>query len=126
MASNRSTRSPLPEPAALSTDKGTAELREIVIFIDGHTETAGILEFASVLAEEHGARLISVFMQPGPTITPAETFARGKGMLSLIEVHRAQLERIEADYRALFEGIVRRHGIRSESEWRSLPYLSSE
>jgi nucleotide-binding universal stress UspA family protein len=65
-------------------------------------------------------------MQPEPTTTPAETFARGKGMLSMIEVHRAQLERIEADHRAQFEDVVRRHGIRSESEWRSLPYLSSE
>jgi nucleotide-binding universal stress UspA family protein len=126
MVSKQSTLSPLSEQAALSTDKGGAEFGEIVVFIDGHTETAGILEFAGVLAEEHGARLISVFMQPEPTITPAETFTRGKGMLSLIEVHRAQLERIEANYRALFEDIVRRHGIRSESEWRSLPYLSSE
>ena len=107
-----------------STDKGAAELGEIVVFIDGRSETAGILKFAGALAEEHGARLISVFMQPEPAVTPAETFARGKGMLSLIEVHRAQLERIEAVYRALFEAIVRRHGIRSE--WRSLSYLSSE
>jgi nucleotide-binding universal stress UspA family protein len=126
MASNQSMWSPLPEPAALRTDKGGAEFGEIVVFIDGHTETAGILEFAGVLAEEHGARLISVFVQPEPLITPAETFARGKGMLSVIEVHRAQLDRIETDHRALFEDIVRRHGIRSESEWRSLPYLSSE
>ena len=126
MASKQSTWSPLREPAPSSTDKGGAEFGEIVVFIDGRTETAGILEFAGALAEEHGARLISVFMDPEPTITPAETFARGKGMLSVIEVHRARLERIEAEYRALFEDIVRRHGIRSESEWRSLPYLSSE
>jgi nucleotide-binding universal stress UspA family protein len=110
----------------LSIDKGTAELREIVVFIDGRTEPPGILEFAGILAREHGARLISVFIQPEPTVTPAETFARGKGMQSMIEVHRAQLDRIEADHRAQFEDLVRRHGIRSESEWRSLPYLSSE
>jgi nucleotide-binding universal stress UspA family protein len=103
---------------------GTAEPGEIVVFIDGHTETAGILEFSGMLAEEHGARLISVFMQPEPAVTPAETFARGKGMRSVIEVHRAQLEGMEAEHRAQFEHIVRRHGIRSE--WRSLPYLSSE
>jgi nucleotide-binding universal stress UspA family protein len=84
------------------------------------------LEFAGVLAEEHGARLISVFMQPEPTVTPAETFARGKGMLRVSEAHRAELEKIEGDRRALFEDVVRRHGIRSESEWRSLPYASSE
>jgi len=114
------------EPDPLSIGKGTAELGEIVVFIDGRAESAGILEFAGMLAREHGARLISVFMQPEPTVTPAETFARGKGMQSTIEVHQAQLERIEADHRAQFEDIVRRQGIRSESEWRSLPYLSSE
>src|SRR6266478_186692 len=116
MARNQSMLSPLPEPAALDLDKGRARLGEIVVFIDGRTETAGILEFAGVLAEQHGARLISVFMQPEPAVTPAETFARGKGMLS----------GIEAEHRALFEDIVRHHGLRSESEWRSLPYLSSE
>ncbi len=126
MASNQSTCYPLSEPAALRPDKGSAGFGEIVVFIDGRTKAGGILEFAGVLAEEHGARLIGVFLQPEPTVTPAETFARGKGMLHVSEVHRAQLERIDADYRALFEGIVRRHGIRSGSEWRSLPFLSSE
>jgi nucleotide-binding universal stress UspA family protein len=125
MANEQSTWSP-PERAPLSIDRGTTELREIVVFIDGRTETPGILEFAGMLAQEHGARLISVFMQPEPTVTPAETFARGKGMRSTIEAHRAQLERIEAEHRAQFEDVVRRHGIRPESEWRSLPYLSSE
>ena len=123
MANKQSTWSP-PEPAPFSIEEGTAGLREIVVFIDGHTRTPGILEFAGMLAQEHGARLISVFMQPEPTVTPAETFARGKGMQSTIEVHRAQLERIEAEHRGQFEDIVRHHGI--QSEWRSLPYLSSE
>jgi nucleotide-binding universal stress UspA family protein len=123
MAKEKS-KSSAPEPAALSMGKGTVELAEIVVFIDGQTHTAGILGFAGMLAQEHSARLISVFMQPEPIATPAETFARGKGMESTIEVHQAQLERIEADYRAQFEDIVRRHGIRSE--WRSLTYLSSE
>jgi nucleotide-binding universal stress UspA family protein len=125
MATKETTWSP-PGLAPLSTEKGTAELGEIVVFIDGHTETAGILEFAGILAQEHGARLISVFLQPEPAATPPEMFARGDGILNVIEVHQAQLARIEAGQRALFEGIVRRHGIRSESEWRSLPYLSSE
>src|SRR5580704_1585214 len=125
MANEQSTRSPR-ERAPLSIGKGASELGEIVVFIDGRTETPGVLEFAGMLAQEHGARLISVFMQPEPTITPAETFARGKGMRSTIEAHRAQLERIEVEHRAQFEDVVRRHGIRPESEWRSLPYLSSE
>jgi nucleotide-binding universal stress UspA family protein len=113
-----------PEPASLSIGNGTAQLGEIVVFIDGGTESAGILEFAGIIAHEHSARLISVFMQPEPAATTPEMFARGKGMDSVIEVHRAQLEKIEAERVAQFEAIVRRHGIRSE--WRSLPYLSSE
>src|SRR4029077_8592339 len=102
----------------LSIDKGTTELREIVVFINGRTETPGLLEFAGMLAQEHGARLISEFMQPEPTVTPAETFARGKGMRSTIEAHRAQLELIEADPRAQCHADEQDHGIRPESEWR--------
>src|SRR5258705_4433340 len=117
---------PPPEAAALSPSQREAALREIVVFIDGHTKPGGILEFAGELAEEHGARLIGGFVQPEPTITRAETFARGKGMQSLIESHRSQLERIDADYRALFWDIVRRHGLPPDSEWRSLPYFSGE
>src|SRR5258708_26190528 len=126
MVSNQSMSSPPPEAAALSPDQREAALREIVVFIDGHTKAGGILEFAGELAEEHGARLIGVFLQPEATITPAETFARGTGMLRVSESHYSQLERIDADYRALFGDIVRRHGLRPESEWRSLPYFSSE
>jgi nucleotide-binding universal stress UspA family protein len=118
--------SPPPEAAALSPDQREAAVREIVVFIDGHTKAGGILEFAGELAEDHGARLIGVFLQPEPTITPAETFARGTGMLRVSESHYSQLERIDADYRALFGDIVRRHGLRPESEWRSLPHFSSE
>jgi nucleotide-binding universal stress UspA family protein len=126
MASNQSMRSPVTEPAPVSIDKAVTQLGEIVVFIDGRAETAGILKFAGVLAEQHGARLISVFIQPKPAATSPEMFARGKGILEVIDAHQARLKGIEAEYRALFEEIVGRHGVRSESEWRSLPYLSSE
>jgi nucleotide-binding universal stress UspA family protein len=126
MVSNQSMSSPPPEAAALSPHQREAPLREIVVFIDGHTKAGGILEFAGELAEEHGARLIGVFLQPEPTITPAETFARGTGMQRVSESHRSQLERIDADYRDLFGDIVRRHRLPPDSEWRSLPYFSGE
>jgi len=126
MVSNQSTSSPPPGAPVLSPDQREAAVREIVVFIDGHTKAGGMLEFAGELAEEHGARLVGVFLQPEPTITPAETFARGTGMLRVSESHYSQLERIDADYRALFRDIVRHHGLRQESEWRSLPYFSSE
>src|SRR3989475_13170429 len=74
-----------------------AALREIVVFVDGRTGTSGILEFAGVLAQEHGAHLIGVFIQPEPAVTPSETFARGTGILGVLESHRAQLEASEAD-----------------------------
>ncbi len=124
MASEQSTWYQRQEPAPLRTDQSIAELAEIVVFVDGRTETTGILEFAGVLAQEHGAHLIAVFMQPGPSVTPPQTFARGKGIFDVIEAHRAQLEGIEAGHRVQFEDMVRRYGIRSE--WRSLPYLSNE
>jgi nucleotide-binding universal stress UspA family protein len=122
MANNQSTSTP-PDPASLNIGKGTG-LGEIVVFIDGRIETAGISEFAGTLAQEQGARLITVFMQPKPTATTPEMFARGEGIQKVIEVHQAQLERIEADHRAQFDDVVCRHGI--QSEWRSLSYLSSE
>lgn len=102
----------------------TAELREIAVFIDGRTETAGILGFAGALAQEHGAHLIGLFIQPDAEGSPSETFARGTGILDVIEGHLGQLERIEANHRALFEDVVRRQGI--GSEWRSLSALSSD
>jgi nucleotide-binding universal stress UspA family protein len=123
MANEQATWS-LPEPTALSIGKGTAEPSQIVVFIDGRTETAGILEFAGTLAQEQGASLISVFMQPKPTATTPEMFARGQGIVNVIDVHRAEIEGIDADCRARFEDIVHRHGIRSE--WRSLPYMSND
>ena len=115
---------PLPEQPS-SIGKG-AQLGEIVVLIDGETEAPSILEFAGVLAEEHGAHLIGVFMQPGPTITTAQTFARGKGIQDVMEVQDREIKGIEAHHRVLFEDAVRRHGLQSESEWRSLPTLSSE
>lgn len=125
MTSNQPTSSPPPDEATLKTEK-RAELGEIVVFIDGHIKTPTILEFAGVLAEEHGARLIAVFLQPGPTLTTAQEFARGAGMREVMEVHQKEIEGIEAHYRALFENIVRRRGVQSGSEWRSLSRWGSD
>ena len=107
-----------------SLKAGEAALGEIVVFIDGQTETAGILELAGELAQEHGAHLTAVFMQPPAASTAPQTFARGKGIPAVIDAHRAQVERIEADERTRFEDTVRRDGIRSE--WRSVPYSSDD
>jgi nucleotide-binding universal stress UspA family protein len=112
------------EHPPLSMDKRNADLGDIVVFVDGQSETTGILEFSGVLAQEHGAHLIAVFMQPEPVLTPPETFAQGKGIREVMDAHQAQLEQIEADHRALFDNIVRRHEIRAE--WRSVSYFSSD
>jgi len=101
-----------------------AELREIVVFVDARAEATGILEFTGALAQEHGAHLIGVFIQPEVPGPPSESFARGTGIQDVIDAHRARVERSEAEHRALFEEIVRRQGIRSE--WRSVSYLSSD
>jgi len=125
MATKKPALSPVPDFTPLgTTTTGASALREIVVFIDGRADTAGILEFAARLAKEHEARLISVFMQPDPEATPAQMFARGTGKLDVIEDQQKKLDQIVAEYRAQFEDISRRHGTRSE--WRSLPHLSTE
>jgi len=58
------------DEAAVVVEPYKAALREIVVFVDGRTGTSGILEFAGVLAQEHGAHLIGVFIQPEPAVTP--------------------------------------------------------
>src|SRR4029077_16495258 len=107
---SRGTAPNLAEPVPRSTGKGATERGEIVVFIDNRSEAASILEFAGLLAEENGARLISVFTQPEPTFTTEEMFVRGAGMRRVSEEHRAQLESIEARHRAVFEDVVRRYG----------------
>jgi len=53
----------------------------------GTTELAAIfiLKFAGVLAEDHDAYLIAVFIQPEPKVAAAETFALGVRTLAVIE-----------------------------------------
>jgi hypothetical protein len=113
----------LAEPLPRTTSK--PELGEIVVFTDNRSDAASILEFAGLLAEENGARLINVFMQPAPAVTAPETFARGTGIRDVIETHRSQLEIIEWRQRARFDDVVRRHGI-PRPEWRSLSHWSTE
>src|SRR3989449_4208278 len=99
-------------------------IAEIVVFVDGETEPTAIMEFAGVLALEYGAHLTGVFMRPAPAVTPPEMFVRGEGIPNVIEVRQAQVERVEADHRARFDEIVRRNAL--GSEWRSVPYFSSD
>ena len=96
-----------------------------MVFTDNRSDAASILEFAGLLAEENGARLISVFIRPLPELIPPQTFARGTGIREVIETQQSQLEGTEARHRALFEDVVRRRGI-PRSEWRSLSHWSSE
>ena len=116
--------SPSREPTPLSMESAGAALREIVVFIDGHSNTEGILKFAAVLAQDHAAGLICVFLQPEPAVTTAQEFARGKGIGEVVDRHQEQLEGVEARHRKSFEDLARHHGIRSE--WRSLSHFSSE
>lgn len=113
----------LAEPLLRTTSK--PELGEIVVFTDTRSDAASILEFAGLLAEENGARLINVFIQSDPAVTPPQTFARGTGMQDVIETHQSQLESIEGRQRARFDDVVSRHGI-LRPEWRSLSHWSRE
>jgi nucleotide-binding universal stress UspA family protein len=113
----------LAGPLAAATSK--PELGEIVVFIDHRSEAASILEFAGLLAKENHARLINVFTQPVPAVSPPQTFARGTGIQDVIETHQSQLDDIERRERARFDGVVRRHGIQ-QAEWRSQSHWSAD
>ena len=113
----------LAETFPHSTSK--PELAEIVVFTDNRSDTASSLEFAGLLAEENGARLINVFIQPAPVITPPHTFVRGTAIRHVIETHQSQLESIERGQRVRFDDVVRRHRI-PRPEWRSLSRWSTE
>src|SRR5260370_31424192 len=113
MATKKPALSPLPDFTPLGTTTiGASALREIVVFIDGRADAAGILEFAAALAKEHEARLISVFMQPDPEATPAQMFARGTGTLVVILDQQKKLDHILTAYYAPLESSPRRHGTR--------------
>ena len=60
------------------------ELGEIVVFTDNRSDPASILEFAGLVAEANGARLINVFIQPASAVTLPQTFARGTGIQDVI------------------------------------------
>src|SRR5258708_13019580 len=84
----------LAGPLPLATSK--PGLGEIVVFIDHRSEAASILEFAGLLAKENHARLINVFIEPAPAVTPPQTFPRGAGIQDVIETHQSQLDRIQS------------------------------
>jgi nucleotide-binding universal stress UspA family protein len=118
------TQSNSPELVPLTMGLASGALREIVVFIDASSAASAILEFAGVLAKEHTARLIGVFVQPAAALTKAETFAPGRGIEEAIEAHRPEIEGVEEGYRAKFEKVVHGHGL--SSDWKSLPHFSSE
>src|SRR2546427_5704888 len=82
------------------------------------------MECAGVLAQEYDALVTGVFMRPAPAVTPPEMFVRGTGIPRVIEARQAEVEGIEANHRAVFDDIVRRNAL--GSEWRSVPYFSSD
>jgi nucleotide-binding universal stress UspA family protein len=118
------TQSTSRERIPLTMDSASMPLGEIVIFTDGQTEAVAILEFAATLAQQHGTRLINVFVQPEAPLTTAEQFARGEGLRQVSDQQQKRLEDMEASHRKRFEEIANRHNI--HSEWRSLSHFSSD
>jgi nucleotide-binding universal stress UspA family protein len=105
----------------LGKGKGTVDLRDIIVYVDGRATNEGALELAAVLAQEHRAQLTGVFIQPEPVVSTASAFVRGKAIREAMAAQRAQMTGVEENRRALFEGVVGRQGI--EAEWRVVPYL---
>jgi hypothetical protein len=113
----------LAQPLPRTT--GEPQLEEIVVFTDNRSDAAGILEFAGLLAEDHGTCLIDIFIEPAPAITSPETFARGTAIEEVIKTQQSKLENIEGRQQAQFDSVVRRHAIPG-AEWRCLSHRSTE
>jgi nucleotide-binding universal stress UspA family protein len=109
--------------APLGLEEASASFRDIEVFVDGRgVGNAGTIEFAASLAQQHGAHLTGVFLQPDPVGSPNEMFARGQAMRGVIAKRQAHLRNVEADCRTLFNRMLGRHGILPE--WRSIPWFS--
>jgi nucleotide-binding universal stress UspA family protein len=97
------------------------EIKDIVVFTDGRPETAGTIECAARLAQEHGAHLTAAFVWPPLVVGGAAAFVRGDAIRELIDAFKAEITLLEGNSRALFERVANRAGLRTE--WRSIdPY----
>ena len=104
---NKQSRLSSPEPAALNIGNGRAELGEIVVFIEGHTETSRILErrHASPGARRAPSQRVHAAgarNYPAGDVRPRQGHReRDRGALGATPRDRGRL-------RAQFEDIVRR------------------
>lgn len=99
-------------------------IKDVVVFVDGRREGAGIVEFAARLSQEHGAHLTGAFVWPPLMSDGSAAYVRGRAIQELIASYDAELSLQEKSLRGSFERAASRSGVRAE--WRSIRHLLTE
>jgi nucleotide-binding universal stress UspA family protein len=97
------------------------EIKDIVVFADGRETTAGTLEWAATLAQEHDAHLTAAFVWPSITAAGPDAFVRGDAIKELLDAYQAEVAALEGACRVPFEREARSKGLRTS--WRSIHSL---
>ena len=95
-----------------------AEIKDVVVFLDGRRQGSPIIELAAQLAHEHGAHLTGAFVWPPLANEGSEAFVRGKAIKELIASYEEEISGYEKKLRRSFEQAANRTGL--QSEWRSV------
>lgn len=90
--------------------------KDLVVFVEEEEGRYNRLKFAVSIAEMWKAHVIATFVASRLELSPHRSFARGEGLRTMIENHKADVEREEAETRAFFEKLVKNRPV--TSEWR--------
>lgn len=90
--------------------------KDIVVFIEDEQEQAARLTYAAALAERWQAHLTAVFAAGRLDFVPANAFARGAGLETMLRRHHAMTHAAAAHAQHRFDGIVAAAGL--SAEWR--------
>lgn len=101
-----------------------AEIKDVVVFMDGRREDAGTVEFAARLSQEHGAHLTGAFVWPPLVSDGSAAYVRGRAIQELIAGYDAEVSLAERTLRESFEAAVSCRGL--QAEWRSVRHQLAE
>lgn len=99
-------------------------IKDVVAFVDGRSEGAGILEYACRLCLEHGAHLTGAFVWPPLVSDGPGAYARGAAIADLLAHYEAEMALRENGLREPFELAAKHMGLRTE--WRSVRHQLAE
>ena len=110
-------------PAEVDDRPARPTLRDVVAFIDGRPDNAGVAELAGTIACDHQAHLTAVFIAPERPLNPHDALVIGDAVQQLVAEEEAWRTQTEAASRRQLEVVAGSFGI--EAEWRVIPRFSN-